>query len=188
MKRKTLLILSCLIISIGLTGCVENNDLNQSENNTKNKQEEVNIEKIYENDEAINLFINQYNKINNSKITSDMLSKKHIGGRDRDNVVSVKNDKLEINIYDNFGSNGKYNMSVYVGYTGINSTLNNYKEQFINYIKLFDNTLTDDEINNHWDILLSDYHSSYEINDIDLTVSTNTGTISYFKLTKTLEF
>lgn len=193
MKKKILVIILCGVLLIGIVGCMGNNDKNND--NNSNPSEEINndtqevkkTETIYEDDEGINLFINKYNESNESKITSDMLSKKHIGGRDRNNVVNVANDKLEINIYNNYGSNGKYNMSVYVGYAKAKTEPTDYKEQFVKYIKIFDNTLTDEEINNHWNNLLSEYHSSYEINDIDLSVSTNEGTITYFKFTKNIE-
>jgi hypothetical protein len=163
----------------------EENIINESKQNESKTIE--NIEMIYKDDEAINLFINKFNKNNENKITSDMITKKHIGGSDRDDVVSILNDKLEINIYDNYGSKGKYNMSVYVGYTKVKATLDDYKEQFYKFIKLFDDTLTNEEIENHWNTLISEYHSSYKINDIDLGVNTNEGSITYFKFTKTIE-
>lgn len=200
MRKIVLTILLCSFALISVAGCTDNVNLdpneivNQNTQETKTTQEpepiqEVkSIETIYADDEGINLFINRFNEINEGKITADMLHKAHIGGRDRDDVVSVSNDKFEINIYKNFGSNGKYNMSVYVGYyPKIDAIPDDYKEQFVKYIKVFDNTLTDEEINNHWDTLLSGYHSSYEINDIDVLVSSNIGTIEYFKFTKTLE-
>lgn len=194
MRKIVLAVLLCSIVLMGITGCVDvdnmavNESVNQNVEETEPTPEVKSIETIYADDEGINLFINKFNEINENKITADMLRKEHIGGKDRDDVVSVSNDKFEINIYRNFGSNGKYNMSVYVGYyLQIDATPDDYKEQFINYIKVFDNTLTDEEINNHWDTLLSGYHSSYEINDIDMLVSSDTGTIQYFKFTKTLE-
>ena len=194
MRKIVLAVLLCSIVLMSITGCVDvdnmavNESVNQNVEETEPTPEVKSIDTIYADDEGINLFINKFNEINENKITADMLRKEHIGGKDRDDVVSVSNDKFEINIYRNFGSNGKYNMSVYVGYyPQIDATPDDYKEQFINYIKVFDNTLTDEEINNHWDTLLSGYHSSYEINDIDMLVSSDTGTIQYFKFTKTLE-
>lgn len=83
---------------------------------------------------------------------------------------------------------GKYNISVYVGYKkDVQATLDDYKEQFIRYIKLFDDTLSDDDINTYWSDMISTYHSSYKINDIDVLTNTNNGTIEYFKFTKNLE-
>lgn len=45
---------------------------------TNDNKDKVNVETIYADNEAINLFINKYNSIYNPKITSEMLSKKHI--------------------------------------------------------------------------------------------------------------
>lgn len=147
------------------------------------------IETIYADDAGINLFVSRYNELNEDKITADMLSKEHIGGRDRDDVVSVKNDKFEINIYDNYGSNEKYNMSVFVrAYRQQEVTPDEYKEEFLKFIKVFDNTLTPEELNNHWETILSDYHSSYKINDIDMQLRSEKDKIEYYKLTQNIEF
>lgn len=80
-----------------------------------------------------------------------MLTKPYINGSDRDNVVTILNDKLEINIYDNYKSIVQYNIiSVYVGYKiKIEETQDDYRQQFIKYIKLFDETLSNEDINNY---------------------------------------
>ena len=197
MNKKKILIIIGIVVIIFLCffyyiGTNDDTDIqttnNEVENNVNFIEEIEYVEVIYEYDNGINLFINKYNEANENKITSDMLIKKHIGGKDRDNVVTVANDKLEIVIYNNYESSGKYNISVYIGYKAeIKATLDDYKEQFIKYIKLFDETLSDNDINNYWNDMISDYHSSYEINDIDILTSTNNGNIEYFKFTKNLE-
>lgn len=183
--KKIILLLISITVLFSLTGCSDiSTDKTTETNDNKNK---VNVETIYADNEAINLFINKYNSIYNPKITSEMLSKKHIGGRDRDDVVVIANDKLEIIVYDNYSSKGKYNMSVYVGYLAKDLTPDDYKEYFVKYIKMFDETLSDDDINNYWNDMISSYHSSYKINDIDILTSTNDGKIQYFKLTNDIE-
>lgn len=183
--KKIILLLINITILFSLTGC---SDISTNKTNeTNDNKEKINVETIYADNEAINLFINKYNSIYSPKITSEMLSKKHIGGRDRDDVVVIANDKLEIIIYDNYSSNGKYNMSVYVGYLAKDLTPDDYKEQFVKYIKMFDETLSEEDINNYWNDMISSYHSSYEINDIDILTSTNDGKIQYFKLTNDIE-
>lgn len=190
MNKKKSFFIFVIILIIILCFFIDNQTMNNELENSANSNEKVEQgEKIYADDDGINLFINKYNKINENKITSDMLSKKHIGGNDRDNVVTVANDKLEISIYDNYGDNYKYNMSVYIGYkAGIAATLDDYKEQFIKYIKVFDENLSDSDIDRYWNDMISDYHSSYKINDIDVLTYTNNETIEYFKFTKNLEF
>ena len=183
--KKIILLLISITVLFSLTGCSDiSTDKTTETNDNKDK---VNVETIYADNEAINLFINKYNSIYNPKITSEMLSKKHIGGRDRDDVVVIANDKLEIIVYDNYSSKGKYNMSVYVGYLAKDLTPDDYKEDFVKYIKMFDETLSDDDINNYWNDMISSYHSSYKINDIDILTSTNDGKIQYFKLTNDIE-
>lgn len=192
--RKIYLLLSIGMIFIlaGCTDSTENKTNKQPIQENTQKQEEATekeqIDNIYPDDEAINLLINKYNKNNEDKITSDMLTKKHIGGRDRDDVVVISNDKLEIILYNDYSLNNEYKMSVYVGYTNTNETIDDYKKQFITYVKLFDESLTNDEIDNYWNDLISTYHSTYEINDIDIVCHTNDGTITYFKLSSKIKF
>ena len=184
--KKALLLILCGIVIFGMTGC--NYSGKNNTDSALNTQEEKKVDVIYKDDEGINLFINKYNALYEPDITSDMLSKKHIGGSDRDNVVTVANNKLEINIYDNYGANGNYNMSVYVGYkTDVDANVDEYKQQFSNFIKLFDQSLSDEDINNYWNDMISSYHSSYDINDIDILTMTDNGNIDYFKLTKDLK-
>lgn len=184
MKKMFCFLLS-IIILFTLSGCKDSTNNNIKDNAIQKGTKEI----IYSDDEAINLFINKYNENCNNKIASDMISKKHIGGRDRDNVISIANDKLEINIYNNFKLSEKYNISVYVGYkNNDNTTLEDYKEQFINFIKLFDNSLSNDDINYYWNDMTSSYHSNYEIKDIDIVLSVHNEKIEYLKLTRNLEF
>lgn len=184
--KKILLLGLCGVIIFGITGC--NNSNKQKPDSTSNKQVEKKVDIIYNADKGINLFINRYNELYDPDIISDMLSKKHIGGSDRDNVITVANDKLEINIYDNYELNGEYNMSVYVGYrTDVEVSIDDYKQQFSNFIKLFDPSLSDGDINNYWNDMISSYHSSYDINNIDIVTLTENGSIKYFKLTENIK-
>lgn len=183
--KKIFMLLVSITILFAITGCTD--DKTNKTNETDSNKENIKVETIYADNEAINLFLNKYNNLYSPKITSDMLSKKHIGGRDRDDVVVIANDKLEIIVYDNYSSDSKYNMSVYVGYSAKDLTSDDYKEQFVKYIKMFDETLSDEDINNYWNDMISSYHSSYEINDIDILTSTNDGKIQYFKLTNDIE-
>lgn len=158
----------------------ENVNINNEQNNESNKE----IIEYYKDDESINLFINKYNTEYDPDITTDMITKKHIGGRDRDDVVTISNDKLEIIIYGSNKHNEIYSMSVYIGYRPkISSTNDDYKEEFIKYVKLLDETLTDDEISTYWNDMISEYRSSYEINEIDITPNIVNGNVQYFKMT-----
>ncbi len=186
MKKSIINIILCMIIMLSVAGCANiNNSINDTNNNQKaNAEEKENIVEYYKYDESINLFINKYNNKNTPSITSDMITKKHIGGRDRDNIVTIFNEKLEIILYGSNKSNELYSMSVYMGYKpNVDSTNDDFKEQFIKYIKVLDDSLTDDDINNYWSDMIAEYRSGYKINKIDITPNVINGKLEYFKMT-----
>ena len=186
MKKSIINIILCMIIMLSVAGCANiNNSINDTNNNQKaNAEEKENIVEYYKYDESINLFVNKYNNKNTPSITSDMITKKHIGGRDRDNIVTIFNEKLEIILYGSNKSNELYSMSVYMGYKpNVDSTNDDFKEQFIKYIKVLDDSLTDDDINNYWSDMIAEYRSGYKINKIDITPNVINGKLEYFKMT-----
>lgn len=186
MKKSIINIILCMIIMLSVAGCANiNNSINDTNNNQKaNAEEKENIVEYYKYDESINLFINKYNNKNTPSITSDMITKKHIGGRDRDNIATIFNEKLEIILYGSNKSNELYSMSVYIGYKpNVDSTNDDFKEQFIKYIKVLDDSLTDDDINNYWSDMIAEYRSGYKINKIDITANVINGKLEYFKMT-----
>lgn len=186
MKKSIINIILCMIIMLSVAGCANiNNSINDTNNNQKaNAEEKENIIEYYKYDESINLFINKYNNKNTPSITSDMITKKHIGGRDRDNIATIFNEKLEIILYGSNKSNELYSMSVYIGYKpNVDSTNDDFKEQFIKYIKVLDDSLTDDDINNYWSDMIAEYRSGYKINKIDITPNVINGKLEYFKMT-----
>lgn len=186
MKKSIINIILCMIIMLSVAGCANiNNSINDTNNNQKaNAEEKENIVEYYKYDESINLFINKYNNKNTPSITSDMITKKHIGGRDRDNIATIFNEKLEIILYGSNKSNELYSMSVYIGYKpNVDSTNDDFEEQFIKYIKVLDDSLTDDDINNYWSDMIAEYRSGYKINKIDITPNVINGKLEYFKMT-----
>lgn len=186
MKKSIINIILCMIIMLSVAGCANiNNSINDTNNNQKaNAEEKEHIVEYYKYDESINLFINKYNNKNTPSITSDMITKKHIGGRDRDNIATIFNEKLEIILYGSNKSNELYSMSVYIGYKpNVDSTNDDFKEQFIKYIKVLDDSLTDDDINNYWSDMIAEYRSGYKINKIDITPNVINGKLEYFKMT-----
>lgn len=186
MKKSIINIILCMIIMLSVAGCANiNNSINDTNNNQKaNAEEKENIVEYYKYDESINLFINKYNNKNTPSITSNMITKKHIGGRDRDNIATIFNEKLEIILYGSNKSNELYSMSVYIGYKpNVDSTNDDFKEQFIKYIKVLDDSLTDDDINNYWSDMIAEYRSGYKINKIDITPNVINGKLEYFKMT-----
>lgn len=156
----------------------------------KQKENTANIPEIYKDDKSINLFINKYNKNYDPDIDSTMISKKHIGGKDHDDVVNISNnDKLEIILYGSSQYSSEYKMSVYIGYRAkVESTNDDFKIEFIKYIKLFDEKLSDEEISKYWEDMISEYRSSYKINDIEIMPNVVNGKVEYFKITSNIKF
>jgi hypothetical protein len=131
--------------------------------------------------------LNKYNEINDPDITSDMVSMRTLRGHDRPDVVDISNDKLEICIYGK-GMVGN-EMAVYVqGYSRNNATNDDLKEQFIKYSKVFDDSLTDEEINEYWNNMLSGEYSENKLKNIEVIKSIFYGRMEYFKIEKDIEF
>ena len=131
--------------------------------------------------------MNKYNEINDPDITSDMVSMRTLRGHDRPDVVDISNDKLEICIYGK-GMVGN-EMPVYVqGYSRNNATNDDLKEQFIKYSKVFDDSLTDEEINEYWNNMLSGEYSENKLKNIEVIKSIFYGRMEYFKIEKDIEF
>ena len=136
----------------------------------------------YKDDESINMFINKYNRLFNPDITENMISKKHIGGRDRDDIVIIANDKLEINIYGSGNFKSNYEMEVYIGYIPkVQASNDEYKEQFIKYIKTLNESLTTDEINQAWYKIITENKYKYKIKNIIIYSETKDSN-KYFKI------
>ena len=109
--------------------------------------------------------MNKYNEINDPDITSDMVSMRTLRGHDRPDIVGISNDKLEIWIYgkDMIGDE----MAVYVqGYSRNNVTNDDLKEEFIKYSKVFDDSLTNKEIDEYWDKMLSGKNRGKKLKNI----------------------
>ena len=173
MKKIIFLFMFLLIFLVGCTDLNQNIDNNDTEETVK----------YYNDDESINLFINKYNSMYDPDITGDMITKKHIGGSDRNDVVTISNDKLEIIIYGGIKHSDVYSMSVYIGYKPeIKADNSDFYKQFVKYVKLFDNSLSTESIEKYWKDMISEYRSSYEINEIDIWPNIIDGKVEYFKI------
>ena len=152
--KKIIILLLCLVlVSCGTTNKSKSTTKDILENSFFGVKKKVKEKLIYKKDTSINSFLNKYNEINDPDITSDMVSMRTLRGHDRPDIVGISNDKLEIWIYGK-GMNGD-EMAVYVqGYSRNNVTNDDLKEQFIKYSKVFDDSLTDEEINEYWNDML----------------------------------
>ena len=170
-----------------MTGC--DFKTNDNKNQTSTKAEKTMITDYYKDDESINLFINKYNRLFDPDITSDLISKKRIAGSERDDVVVIYNDKLEIIIYGSSKYNREYKMEVYVGYIKtVEASNNDFEKEFIKYVKVFDESLSESEIKKYWSDMISEYRSSYKINEIEILPHASDGKVSYFKIESKVKF
>ena len=187
MKRIIILLLCLVLVSCGTTNKSKSTTKNTSENSSSGVKKKSKEKLIYKKDKSINSFLNKYNEINDPDITRDMVSMRRIRGTDRPDVGDISNDKLEICIYGK-GIVGN-EMAVYVeGYSRNNATNNDLKEQFIKYSKVFDDSLTDEEIDEYWNNMLSGEYSENKLKNIEVSKSIFYGKVEYFKIEGDIEF
>ena len=186
-KKIIILFLCLVLVSCGTTNKSKSTTKNASENSSSRVKKKSKEKLIYKKDKSINSFLNKYNEINDPDITSDMVSMRTIRGTDRPDIVDISNDKLEICIYGK-GMVGN-EMAVYVqGYSRNNATNDDLKEQFIKYSKVFDDSLTDEEIDEYWNNMLSGEYSENKLKNIEVIKSIFNGRMEYFKIEGNIEF
>ena len=104
----------------------------------------------YEDDEAINLFLNNYNKANlEYPITKENITKYYHHGREHNDQIKTQIDGFEIII-----SNSAFGIEVSI--KDLNATIKEYKTMFARFAKVSDLSLTDDELNEYWEHLFDD--------------------------------
>lgn len=186
-KKIIILLLSLVLISCGTTNKSKSTIKDTSENSSSGVKKKAKEKLIYKKDKSINSFLNKYNEINDPDITSDMVSMRTLRGHDRPDIVGISNDKLEIWIYGK-GMIGD-EMAVYVqGYSRNNVTNDDLKEQFIKYSKVFDDSLTDEEINEYWNDMLSDKYNGDKLKKLEVTKSIFYDRVEYFKIEGSIKF
>lgn len=186
--KKIIILLLCLVlVSCGTTNKSKSTTKNTSENSSSGVKKKSKEKLIYKKDKSINSFLNKYNEINDPDITRDMVNMRTLRGKDRPDIVGISNDKLEIWIYGKgmFGNK----MDVFVGgYSQNPSTNEEFREQFIKYSKVFDDSLTDEEIDEYWNNMLSGEYSENKLKNIEVSKSIFYGKVEYFKIEGDIEF
>lgn len=187
MKKIIILLLCLVLVSCGTTNKSKSTTKNTSENSSSGVKKKSKEKLIYKKDKSINSFLNKYNEINDPDITRDMVNMRTLRGKDRPDIVGISNDKLEIWIYGKgmFGNK----MDVFVGgYSQNPSTNEEFREQFIKYSKVFDDSLTDEEIDEYWNNMLSGEYSENKLKNIEVSKSIFYGKVEYFKIEGDIEF
>ena len=153
-----------VLVSCGTTNKSKSTTKDTLENSFFGVKKKVKEKLIYKKDKSINSFLNKYNEINDPDITSDMVSMKKLEGKDKPSIVDISNEKLEIWIQGKnmFGNK----MAVAVQNCSDNVTNNDFKEQFQKYSKVFDDSLTNKEIDEYWNKMLKGKNRGKKLKNI----------------------
>ena len=183
-KKIIILLLSMVLIGCGTTNKSKSTTKDTSENRSSGVK--VKDKLIYKKDKSINSFLNKYNEINDPDITSDMVSMKKLKGKDKPCIVDISNDKLEIQIQGKnmFGSK----MAVIVQNYSDNVTNDDFKDQFVKYSKVFDDSLTDKEIDEYWNNMLSGENRGKKLKNIKVSRIIFYGRVKYLNLEGNIQF
>lgn len=185
--RKIIILLLCLVlVSCGTTNESKSTTKDILENSFFGVKKKVKEKLIYKKDESINSFLNKYNEINDPDITSDMVSMKKLEGKDSPSIVDISNEKLEIwiqgkNMFEN-------KMAVAVLNHSDNVTNDDLKEQFLKYSKVFDDSLTNKEIDEYWDKMLSGKNRGKKLKNIKVKRIIFYGKVIYLNLEGKIQF
>lgn len=186
MKKIIILLLCMVLVSCGTTNKSKSTTKDILENSFFGVKKKVKEKLIYKKDESINSFLNKYNEINDPDITSDMVSMKKLEGKDRPSIVDISNEKLEIWIQGKnmFGNK----MAVAVLNHSDNVTNDDIKEQFIKYSKVFDDSLTNKEIDEYWNKMLSGKNRGKKLKNIKVKRIIFYGKVIYLNLEGKIQF
>lgn len=69
-----------------------------------------------------------------------------------------------------------------------NVTNDDFKEQFIKYARVYNNALTDEEINKYWDKIIEDSYENRKLKKINIWPNVSNGRLQYFKIEGNIEF
>ncbi len=185
--KKIIILLLCLVlVSCGTTNKSKSTTKDILENSFFGVKKKVKEKLIYKKDKSINSFLNKYNEINDPDITSDMVSMKKLEGKDSPSIVDISNEKLEIwiqgkNMFEN-------KMAVAVLNHSDNVTNDDIKEQFIKYSKVFDDSLTNKEIDEYWNKMLSGKNRGKKLKNIKVKRIIFYGKVIYLNLEGKIQF
>lgn len=186
MKKIIILLLCLVLVSCGTTNKSKSTTKDILENSFFGVKKKVKEKLIYKKDKSINSFLNKYNEINDPDITSDMVSMKKLEGKDNPGIVDISNEKLEIwiqgkNMFEN-------KMAVAVLNHSDSVTNDDIKEQFQKYSKVFDDSLTNKEIDEYWDKMLSGKNRGKKLKNIKVKRIIFYGKVIYLNLEGKIQF
>lgn len=180
MKKIIILLLCLVLVSCGTTNKSKSTTKDTSVNSFFGFKKKTKEKLIYKKDKSINSFLNKYNEINDPDITSDMVSMKKLEGKDEPSIVDISNEKLKIWIQGKSMFGNK--MAVAVQNSSDSVTNDDLKEQFIKYSKVFDDSLTNKEIDEYWNKMLSGKNRGKKLKNIKVKRIIFYGKVIYLNL------
>ena len=185
-KRIIILLLCLVLVSCGTTNKSKSTTKDTSVNSFFGFKKKTKEKLIYKKDKSINSFLNKYNEINDPDITSDMVSMKKLEGKDSPSIVDISNEKLKIWIQGKSMFGNK--MAVAVQNSSDSVTNDDLKEQFIKYSKVFDDSLTNKEIDEYWNKMLSGKNRGKKLKNIKVKRIIFYGKVIYLNLEGKIQF
>jgi len=155
MKRiLVVIIVICLLGLVSLAEVVESKDVVEAEFVT-----------YYEDNEAINIFLNRYNNANQDKlIESGMFKKYYHHGSEHDDQIILELDAFEILITNVYTFSEGHKLRVNIQAKEF-KTKDEYQVLFGRFAKAYSNTMTEELIEECWKILWEDI-----TNDVDFEI------------------
>ena len=152
MKKIIILLLCLVLVSCGTTNKSKSTTEHTLENSFFGVKKKVKEKLIYKKDKSINSFLNE--------------------GKDEPSIVDISNEKLGIWIQrkNMFGNK----MAVAILNNSDNVTNDDLKEQFQKYSKVFDDSLTNKEIDEYWDKMLKGKNRGKKLKNIKVKRILNT--------------
>ena len=141
-----------------------------------NSSSEVAI--VYEDNECLNTYINNYNTANpDDIITSEEIEKDDHHGRVHDNQINIlKENNIEINVSESAAN------SIQIFIKGDQVSTNDYKTLVFKYAKGIDPSLTNELLESYWKQILEDTTHTIEFDTIDITLNMLDGNIEYLTI------
>ena len=117
---------------------------------------------IYKEDKGIQAFLTAYNKLYpDNAITADMVTMYYHHGRNHEDQVQFYINEYEITVSnDSFYSSNSYDISVFFRNHSDNN--DGVKELFFTFMRVFDNSLSDETLESYWILQTNDGSSNWD--------------------------
>lgn len=172
-KILTVLLTAALAISM-FTACGGSSSSEKKDEDSSKTEEETDtkardLTTYYDKDEAINLFINNFNSVNSDQITSDMAQPySHHGSEHEDQIHYFTDDDFEITLSG--GSTNSFSVMIGLVHYDEPKTDDEFKQKFFEYARGFDPSFSDSTLDGYWDSVLNHTGDSDDSSELLLVI------------------